>query len=123
MLFAFLADALFLAHVAFIAFVGLGGFLAWRWRKVAWVHLPAAAWAVLVQFVSWMCPLTEWENTFRQQAGDAGYAGGFIEHYIVPIVYPANLTPHVQLSLASLVVVLNAAAYAVYWRKWRKKRG
>jgi hypothetical protein len=113
MLSRLVADGFFLVHAAYIAFVGLGGLLVWRRPRLAWVHLPAAAWGVLVQFVSWACPLTALENSFRRRAGQAGYEGGFIEHYLEPLVYPANLTPHLQMWLAVLVVLLNATVYAL----------
>ncbi|NIS65263.1 MAG: DUF2784 family protein, partial [Gemmatimonadales bacterium] len=94
-----------------------GGFLAWRWRRLALVHIPCALWGALVELMGWICPLTPWEVALRRQAGTAGYEGGFIEHYIIPIIYPSGLTPTIQLGLGVLVVVLNVLAYAVYF--WR----
>jgi hypothetical protein len=120
MLFRILADLTVALHLAFIVFVVCGGFLALRWRKVVWIHLPAAAWGAAIELGGWICPLTPLENRLRQQAGEIGYTGGFVEHYILPIVYPAGLTPGVQLVLAALVVIVNVAAYTLVIRAWRR---
>jgi hypothetical protein len=114
----FLADGLVGLHLAFIVFVVFGGFLALRWPKWAVLHLPAVAWASFVEFTATTCPLTPWENGLRQRAGEAGYNGGFIEHYVIPVIYPAGLTPGIQLLLGAFVVALNAAIYA-----WMLRRG
>jgi Protein of Unknown function (DUF2784) len=108
-----LADGLVLIHGAYIAFVVLGSLLAlWR-RWVVWLHLPAVAWGVLVEFFGWVCPLTPWEQALRVRAGQSGYAGGFIEHYLVPMMYPADLTRAVQVVLGALVLIANAVAYGI----------
>jgi hypothetical protein len=117
-----LADALVGLHFLFVAFVVAGGFLAWRWRRVAWIHIPVALWGVLIEFAGWVCPLTPLENHLRHAAGDAGYAGGFIEHYVIPIVYPAGLTRGLQLGLGIAVVVINVIAYGGLVRKRRGDR-
>lgn len=106
-----LADLLVLVHFAFIVFVVAGGLLVWRWRRTAWLHVPAAVWGALIELRGWICPLTPLENHFRRLAGQAGYAGGFIEHYVFPIVYPSGLTPRVQVALGLAVVALNVAMY------------
>lgn len=106
-----LADLLVLVHFAFIVFVVAGGLLVWRWRRTAWLHVPAAVWGALIELRGWICPLTPLENHFRRLAGRAGYAGGFIEHYVFPIVYPSGLTPRVQVALGLAVVALNVAMY------------
>ena len=108
------ADAVLLLHLVFVVFVVLGGFLAWRWRWLAWIHVPAAAWGALIEFSGWICPLTPLENHFRRLAGMGGYEGSFVEQYIVPIVYPAGLTSSLQWVLGLTVVALNAVAYGVY---------
>ncbi|MCM5570739.1 DUF2784 domain-containing protein [Burkholderiaceae bacterium FT117] len=106
------ADALVLLHLAFILFVVLGGLLvAWR-PRLAWLHLPAAAWGAWIEAAGAICPLTPWENRLRAMAGDAGYPGGFIEHYLIPLVYPGDLTAQHQRWLALGVVLLNLAIYA-----------
>lgn len=120
MIFRLLADALVIFHFAFIAFVMVGGFLAWHWRRLVWVHIPAALWGALVELTGWICPLTPWEVALRMRAGQAGYAGGFIEHYVIPVIYPAGLTRTIQFGLAAFVIVLNAVAYAGYLRRWRR---
>ena len=116
-----LADAVVALHLAFIVFVVAGGLLALRWRWAPLVHLPAAAWGVFVEVTGRVCPLTPLENSLRQAAGASGYTGGFVEHYVVPIVYPAGLTPSVQLALAAVVVVANVIVYAAVG--WRRRRG
>jgi len=112
-----LADALVVVHLAFIVFVVVGGLAALRWPRLAWLHLPALAWAIVVEATASICPLTPLENHWRQQAGDAGYAGGFVEHYLVPIVYPAGLTSRGQLVLAVGVAAINLVVYAIVLRR------
>jgi Protein of Unknown function (DUF2784) len=114
-----LADATVALHFAFILFVVFGGFLAWRRTLWAWLHLPAVAWVAYLEFSGAICPLTPLENAFRARAGDAGYAGGFIEHYLVPVIYPAGLTPGIQILLGCAVVALNVVVYAALWRRRR----
>jgi len=104
-------------HVGFVLFVVLGGLLVLRWPRVAWVHLPAAAWGALIEFAGWICPLTPLENRLRRASGTAEYAGGFVEHYLLPVLYPAGLTRGVQYVLGACVVVVNAA---VYWWVFRR---
>jgi len=114
------AEATLLLHLGFIVFVVLGGLLVWRWRWVVVVHLPAAAWGAFVELSGRLCPLTTLENHFRQRAGQAGYSDGFIEHYLLAIVYPEGLTRGTQLVLAGVVVAVNAAIYAGLWWRWRR---
>ena len=111
------ADAVVLAHGAFILFAVFGGLLALRWRWLALLHLPAAAWAVFIAATGRICPLTPLEVSLRIAAGDAGYDGGFVEHYLIPIIYPAGLTRGVQFALAALVLVVNLAVYAAVLRR------
>lgn len=122
MLFRLVADALVVLHLAFILFVVAGGLLAWRWPRLAWVHAPAAVWGALVEFRGWTCPLTPLENQFRRMAGDAGYAGRFIEHYVIPVIYPTGLTQSVQIMLGLLVIAVNVAVYAGLFVRRRAKR-
>lgn len=114
-----LADLVLVLHFGFILFVVLGGLLALRWPHLALVHLPAAAWGVLIELRGWICPLTPLENSLRRAAGQAGYEGGFIEHYLLPVVYPDGLTRDTQLLLAAIVVLLNAGIYGLVWRRGR----
>jgi len=118
-----LADATVAFHFLFIAFVVLGGLVVVRVPRVAWLHLLAAAWVVWLELTGAICPLTPLENAFRQQAGQAGYEGGFIDHYLMPVIYPAGLTPQIQTMLGIAVLVLNATVYAIAWRRWRKRAG
>ncbi len=114
------ADAVVLLHLAFIAFAMLGGVLvAWRTR-IAWLHLPAAAWGAWIEFSGAICPLTPLENHLRRMAGASGYAGGFVERYLIPIVYPAGLTAQAQQWLGALVVAVNLAVYAWVATRWRR---
>ncbi|AMR80122.1 DUF2784 domain-containing protein [Cupriavidus nantongensis] len=116
---AWLADLVVIAHALFIVFVVAGGLMVLRWPRVAWVHLPAAVWGVLIEWAGWICPLTPLENTLRRAAGQAGYSGGFVERYLLPLIYPAGLTPAVQLWLGLVVLVVNVAIYALWWRRRR----
>lgn len=114
------ADAVVLAHVAFIAFVVAGALLLLRDLRWAWAHLPAAAWGAYAELTATLCPLTPLENLLRRRAGEAGYAGGFVEHYLIPLVYPPGLAPAQQRWIGLGVVVLNAALYAWAWRRRRR---
>ena len=111
-----LVDGVVALHLAFIAFVVLGGLLALRWPRAPWLHLPAAAWGALIEFSGGVCPLTPLENSLRRSAGESGYAGGFVEHTLLPILYPSGLTPDIQLVLGALVVVVNLGVYGLVWR-------
>jgi hypothetical protein len=115
-----LADLVVVIHLLFIVFMALGGLLAVRWRWVPWLHLPAAAWGGFVELTGRICPLTPLENQLRRAAGGAGYKGDFIEHYLLPVIYPAGLTREIQFALAALLVVINAVIYAVVWRRRMK---
>jgi len=105
------ADAVVLLHLGFIVFVALGGLLALRWPRVAWVHLPAVVWGILIELTGWVCPLTPLENRLRATAGEPAYTGSFIDRYIMPIVYPHDLTRGMQLVLAAAVIVVNLIIY------------
>jgi len=120
MLYRVAADAVLIVHGAFVLFAVFGGLLALRVPKLAWLHLPAVAWAALVELNGWICPLTPLEVALRRDAGDAGYAGDFIEHYLVAAIYPEGLTHEVQVALGTLIVLLNAAIYLVLWRRARR---
>ena len=123
MLDRFLADFVVVFHVLFIAFAILGGLLVLRWRRVVWLHLPAVAWAVLVEVMSWPCPLTPLENHFRRRGGEAGYRESFVEHYVMPVLYPAGLTDEVQILIGGFVFAVNVAVYAVVVRRSIRRRG
>jgi len=112
-----LADLVLLLHFLFVLFVLCGGLLVLRWQWIAWLHLPAAAWGAVVEFTGWICPLTPLENWLRPQGGEATYRSDFIAQYLLPVLYPEELTRDLQLLLGTVVVVLNAA---VYWWIWRR---
>ena len=111
MIFRYLADGVLVLHLAFIAFVVLGGFLVLRFPALAWIHLPAVAWAAATEFLGIVCPLTPLENRLRALGGDAGYGGGFIEHYLAAWVYPVGLTREIQWLLGFAVIAINLAIY------------
>lgn len=115
-----LADLVLVLHAGFVAFVVLGALLALRWPRIAWVHVPVVLWGAGIEFVGGICPLTPLENHWRRMAGELGYPGGFIEHYIVSALYPDGLTRNVQIVLGALVVVVNVAIYA--WALRRSRR-
>lgn len=121
MLFLRLADAVVIVHFAFVIFVIAGGLLLFRWPRLVWLHLPALAWGAWVEFSHWICPLTYLENWLRQLAGLAAYRGDFVEHYLLPILYPAHLTAEIQIVLGALVLIVNVAVYTV-WLGWRRSR-
>lgn len=123
MFFRLAADAVLLVHAAFILFVLFGAVLTIRWRWFPLVHLPALAWGVFVELTGRVCPLTPLENSLRLSAGQSGYSGGFIEHYILAIIYPSGLTLEVQWALAAIVVVVNVLIYGwILHRRRRAKR-
>ncbi|MFZ0107634.1 MAG: DUF2784 domain-containing protein [Thiobacillus sp.] len=117
-----LADLLVVLHLLFVAFVVAGGFLLLRWPKLAWLQVPAAVWGAAIEFSSGICPLTPLENHLRALGGEAGYSVSFIERYLMPILYPANLTVPIQIVLGGIVVAVNLAAYGLAIRAWRRRR-
>ena len=116
MIYRVLADGVLLLHVGFVAFVVLGALLLARRPWAAWVHLPAVAWGVAIEFAGAVCPLTPLEQALRRRGGEAGYAGGFIDHYLTAALYPNGLTRGVQWTLGAALLLLNAT---LYWRWWR----
>ncbi len=117
MAYRWLADATVALHFAFILFAVFGGVLASRRLAWSYLHLPAVAWVAWIEFTGAICPLTPIENTLRARAGDAGYAGGFVDHYLIPVIYPAGLTPGLQVALGVAVVAFNAFVYLEIWRR------
>jgi hypothetical protein len=116
-----LADVVVGLHLAFVVFVIGGGLLVLRWPRVAWAHVPAAAWGAIVEFTGWPCPLTPLENWLRERAGSSGYSGDFVARYLMPALYPAELTRELQIVLGLAVIALNVAVYTVSIRsaRWR----
>jgi hypothetical protein len=118
----FAADLVLAVHLAFVLFVVCGGLLVLRRPGLAWLHLPAVAWAAFVEFSGWICPLTPLEVALRRGAGEAGYGGDFIEHYLVALIYPAGLTRDLQMLIGAAVLLLNVGIYIALWRRrsfWR----
>ena len=111
-----LANLVLIVHLAFVVFVLCGGLLVLRWQWIAWPHVPAIAWGAFVEFSGWICPLTPLENWLRAQGGDISYRSDFIAQYLLPVLYPGDLTRDLQLLLGTVVIVLNAA---VYWWLWQ----
>jgi len=117
MIYRALADFVVLLHMAFVLFAALGSVLVFKWRRVAWFHIPAALWAALIEFVGWVCPLTPLENWLRRQGGQAGYQTGFIERYLLHVIYPAPFSRSLHVVLGFLVLGVNLA---IYWWIWRR---
>jgi hypothetical protein len=121
--FSVAADLVATLHFLFVLFVVLGGLLVLRWPRLAWLHLPAVAWGACIELMGWICPLTPLENRLRLEAGMAGYKGGFIEHYLLPVLYPAHLSRSVQIILGLSVLLINAILYgSILRRRFRNRR-
>jgi hypothetical protein len=115
------ADLLVILHLGFILFVALGGLLAAYRPRLALLHLPAVFWGALIEFKGWICPLTPLEIRWRELAGQEGYRGGFIEHYLIELIYPPGLTPGSQYVLGGLLLAINAGLYLRAWHRWRRR--
>ena len=111
-----LANLILIVHLAFVVFVLCGGLLVLRWRWIAWLHLPAAAWGAVVEFSGWVCPLTPIENWLREQGGESSYSSDFLTQYLLPVLYPGDLTRGIQLLLGIVVIAVNAVIYCWLWR-------
>jgi hypothetical protein len=118
----FLADAVLVIHLGFIVFAVAGAFAALRWRRLIWAHPPCALWAVAIMMGGWICPLTPLEASLRRCAGQAGYSGGFIQYYLLPVIYPHDITRGIQIALGIFVLAINLAAYGLVWHKARTGR-
>ena len=116
-----MADIVVVLHFTFILFVLMGGILSIWWRKVVWIHIPAAGWGALIEFAGWICPLTPLENRLRVKGGEAGYPGGFVEEYILPVIYPAGLTREIQIILGVIVITVNLVIYYKVFHKYRTR--
>jgi hypothetical protein len=111
-----LADLVLLTHLLFIVFVIFGGLMVLKWHKVMWLHIPCALWGTLIEFFGWICPLTYLENYLRQAGNGNSYEGSFIQHYLVPIIYPPGLTTGMQILFGIIVIVINLIIYYYVWR-------
>ncbi len=121
MIYGIAADTLVIIHLLFIVFVVIGGLLVIKWRWITFIHIPAAIWGMLIEFYGWICPLTPWEQELRIAAGQEGYSGDFIDHYILPVIYPSGLTPQIQMLLGTFVLVVNLAIYGWWLYRWYRK--
>jgi hypothetical protein len=117
-----LADLLVVVHLAFVVFVVAGGVLVLRWPRLAFMHIPAALWGVWIELSGGICPLTPWEKALRRRAGDAVYAGDFVDHYLLPVLYPSGLTRGVQVWLGLGVLAVNLILYGLAVRRWSRDR-
>jgi hypothetical protein len=117
-----LAEAVVVFHFGFVVFAVLGGLLVLRRPRWAWVHVPAAVWGFLVEAAGWLCPLTPLEQHLRREAGLAPYEGGFLAHYLLPVLYPEGLTREMQWELAGIVLAINALVYGLVLRRWWRGR-
>lgn len=122
MIFRIAADVVVVLHLSFMLFVVAGGFLAFRWTRVAWFHLPAVVYGILLEFCRWVCVLTPLENWLRGRGGMQEYETSFTEHYLLPLMYPTALTYGLQVALGASVLAINAIAYALLVRKVNARR-
>jgi len=119
MVYAIAADLLLVFHLCFVGFVVAGGLLVCKWRWLVFLHLPAVVWGVLLELRGWICPLTPWEQQLRQAAGQSGYQDGFIEHYLLPVLYPAGLEGDTQMMLGGIVILVNVVVYCWLYLRCR----
>jgi len=117
-----LADLVVGLHFVFVVFVVVGGLLVLRWPKLAYLHIPAVVYGAAIEFAGWICPLTPLENSLRRQAGEAGYSTGFVEHYLLPVLYPSALTRDIQVLLGVVVIGINLSIYIHVFRRRRDPR-
>ncbi|MET0101669.1 MAG: DUF2784 domain-containing protein [Sedimenticola sp.] len=117
------ADLVLLIHFGFILFVVLGGLLVLRWNKLAWLHVPSVIWGVTIDTMGWICPLTPLENSLRIAGGERGFEGGFIEHYLLPLIYPLGMSRGEQIALAMLALLLNLAIYTIIVKRRMRRSG
>jgi len=122
MVYQTLSNLILIVHLAFVLFAALGGVLVLKWRGLAWVHAPAFLWAAFIEFAGWVCPLTPLENWFREKGGALPYQTSFIEHYLLPLLYPASLTRNLQIVLGLLVLSINLGFYAWMFRQAAQKK-
>jgi hypothetical protein len=123
MVYCLLADVVFIIHLCFIVFVVIGAFFVLKWRWVAFIHIPAVIWGLAIEFLNAPCPLTPWEQQLLLRAGEEAYRGGFVDHYIVPLIYP-DANPRFFLEAGIFLLVLNCVVYAwIIMRMRAKKRG
>ncbi len=111
----FLADLVLIVHTLFIIFAVFGGLIVLKWYKVMWLHIPCALWGALIEFFGWICPLTYLENYLREIGNGNYHESSFIQHYLLPIIYPPGLTTDIQILLGTIVIVINLIVYCIVW--------
>jgi hypothetical protein len=121
MFYHLLADIVLIVHLAFVLFVVLGALFVFRWPRLLWFHLPAAAWGTIVELTQWSCPLTPLEVNLRRLGGAGGYTNGFVDHYVGSILYPGDLPRAMHITLGVVVLALNIVIYVILWRRRRKQ--
>lgn len=121
MLYRFLADSVVVVHMIFVIYAIFGGLLVLRWKYTICLHVPALLWGAVVEVKGWICPLTPLENRLRSEAGESGYSGGFVENYILPVLYPENLSRPDQVMLALFLVTVNVIIYVYVGRTFKKR--
>lgn len=119
---AILADGVLVLHALFVAWVVAGALAAWRWPRLAWLHLPALAWGVWIEASGGTCPLTPLEQRLRAAAGEAGHADSFVEHHLGALIYPAGLTREAQWTMAGALLLFNLVLYTALWRRRARRR-
>ena len=120
MIYLFLAESILFIHFVFVLFAVFGGIAVLKWKKIAWLHVPAVIWATLIEFTGWICPLTPLENWLRFQGEELGYSTGFIEYYILPLLYPSMLTRNLQITLGASLLIFNLFIYLWVLSRRRK---
>jgi len=117
----FLADLVLIVHTLFIIFAVFGGLIVLKWYKVMWLHIPCALWGALIEFFGWICPLTYLENYLREIGNGNYYESSFIQHYLLPVIYPPGLTTDIQILLGTIVIIINLIVYCIVWYYWHQK--
>lgn len=121
MIYRIAADTVLVLHLVFILFVVLGGFMVLRRPRLAWLHVPVFVWGAAISFGGWFCPLTPLEKWLRELGGQNAYSGGFIEHYLIMLIYPDGLTHGIRWMIGTAVIAINLALYLMLWRRRRRR--
>jgi len=115
-----LVNVVLTTHFAYLAYLLLGGFLAWRWPRMIVPHIVAVVWGLLIVFNLVACPLTIAEVWARRLAGDQPVSGGFIDRYVTNVIYPGRYLIEARLGLALVVLISYVGAY-LFWRARRQR--
>jgi len=115
------ADIVVFVHFTFIVFVLVGGVLVFKWRRLIWLHIPSAIWGAMIVMVGWICPLTPIENRLRHAGESETYTRSFIEHYLVPVIYPSGLDREMFIVMGMVVIVINVIVYIMLFVKYKRE--